>query len=229
MPSLLARALAPFALALIVAGPAAAQTTGEAPAEETPASETPAAEAPASETPAAQAPAEAPSGDAAAASASPANPQAGAPRIETVRTDGAWQTACVTAQETGPCLMRQVGRTEAGQEVMEVTVRRIAPQQTQQGTVEAIISVRTPIGVLLREGLTIQIDGSQPQRGTYVYCAQDGCLLQEPLPNALVSAMKKGAVAKMSFVIPQNNQPVRVEANISLTGFTAAFNGLQPG
>jgi len=205
MPSQAFRALAPLAVALALAAPATAQTSDDAAAEPAP---------PASDAPAAAAPAGAPPG---------------APRIETVRTEGDWQTACVVEAENGPCLMRQIGRTASGQEVLEVTIRRIQPQQTQQGTVESILSIRVPIGVLLREGVSIQIDSAEPQRGAYVYCVEDGCLLQEPLPNSLVDAMKKGANAKVTFVIPQNGRPTPVDANVSLSGFTASFNGLPPG
>lgn len=203
MPTAAPRRLSALALAALIAGalcaPAAAQTEG---------SEQTDGEA-----------------EAAAEQAQPAQQQP--PALEVVRTDGDWTTACTTA-EPRQCVMRQVGRMASGEEIMEMSIRRIEPQQTQQGTVEALVNVRTPLGVLLREGLSIQIDSAQPQVGQFVLCAADGCLLREPLPNSLVEAMKKGAAAKISFAVPQGNQAARIEADISLSGFTAAFNALTP-
>jgi invasion protein IalB len=193
-------ATATAALLLIAAAPAAAQTADAEPA---------------------------PAEDAAPAAPAPDPGPPPTPALEITRTDGDWSTACTTT-EPRQCVMRQVGRLPSGEEIMEMSIRRIAPQQTQQGTVEALINVRTPLGVLLREGVTIQIDAAQPQRGQFVLCAADGCLLREPLPNSLVEAMKKGAAAKVAFAVPQGNQAARLEAEISLTGFTAAFNALQP-
>ncbi|MEM6438464.1 MAG: invasion associated locus B family protein [Pseudomonadota bacterium] len=212
MPNASTRRFRPLALAapmaaLLIAGaaaPSAAQTE-TAPAETAPAETAPTETAPAEAAPAAAPP----------------------PALEITRTDGDWSTACTTA-EPRQCVMRQVGALANGEEIMEMSIRRIEPQQTQQGTVEALINVRTPLGVLLREGVTIQIDGAQPQRGQFVLCAADGCLLREPLPNSLVDAMKKGAVAKIGFAVPQGNQAARLEADISLTGFTASFNALAP-
>ncbi|MEM1314352.1 MAG: invasion associated locus B family protein, partial [Pseudomonadota bacterium] len=217
MPTASPRRLSSLALAAWLAGalggPAAAQTEG---AETTDGDAAAAAEQPAAEQPAADA--EAAAAETPAASAP--QPAQQPPALEVVRTDGDWTTACTTG-EPRQCVMRQVGRMASGEEILEMSIRRIEPQQTQQGTVEALINVRTPLGVLLREGLSIQIDSAQPQVGQFVLCAADGCLLREPLPNSLVDAMKKGAAAKLAFAVPQGNQAARIEADISLTGFTA--------
>ncbi|MEC9434323.1 MAG: invasion associated locus B family protein [Pseudomonadota bacterium] len=212
-----------MAAAAALALPAAAQTTQPAPAPtETPA-ETPAAPAPAQ---AAPAPAPAQQAQPAPAPAQPAPAQPQQPPQVVVATHRDWSIVCLNGDK--PCIMRQIGKSADGREVMDVSIRRIAPQQTQAGTVEAVLDVRVPLGILLREGLSMQIDSAEAQRAAYSICLGDGCLMREPLPNAVVANLKKGAVAKFGFVAPQNNAATKFDATISLTGFTAAYNSLEP-
>lgn len=147
------------------------------------------------------------------------------PNVEVTATHGDWEVACVDGE--APCIMRQVGSAD-GQEVMEVSLRRVEPQQTQQGTVEAVLDIRVPLGVLLREGLSIQIDDGETQRGAYSICVPNGCLMREPLPNAFVSELKGGATAKTGFALARNGDTQRLDVPISLNGFTAAYNSLEP-
>ena len=212
--SLIRNVVLSLAAAAALTGPAMAQTT-DAPATEAPA-ETPApAPAPAQAEPAPAQP---------QTQAAPAQPEA--PRQVVVATHGDWNIVCLNGDK--PCIMRQIGKSADGREVMDVSIRRIAAQQTQAGTVEAVLDVRVPLGILLREGLSMQIDSGEAQRAACSICLGDGCLMREPLPNAVVANLKKGAVAKFGFVAPQNNQPTKFDATISLTGFTAAFNSLEP-
>ena len=88
------------------------------------------------------------------------------------------------------------------------------------------MDVRVPLGVFLREGLSLQIDSSEAQRGQFSICLSEGCLMRERLPNAMVSALKKGAVAKFGFVVPQGQGGQQYDIDISLSGFTAAYNAL---
>ncbi|MGM0583741.1 MAG: invasion associated locus B family protein [Pseudomonadota bacterium] len=147
------------------------------------------------------------------------------PSVEVTATHGDWEVACVDGE--APCIMRQVGSTE-GQEVMEVSLRRIEAQQTQQGTVEAVMDIRVPLGVLLREGVSIQIDDGEAQRGAFSICVPNGCLMREPLPNAFVTQLKRGITAKTSFALARNGESQRLEVPISLNGFTAAYDSLEP-
>ena len=141
-----------------------------------------------------------------------------------VATHGDWTILCLDGNP--PCIMRQLGYNADRREVMELSIRKIEPQQTQQGTVEAVMDVRVPLGVFLREGLSLQIDSSEAQRGQFSICLSEGCLMREPLPNAMVSALKKGAVAKFGFVVPQGQGGQQYDIDISLSGFTAAYNAL---
>ncbi|WP_339949821.1 invasion associated locus B family protein [uncultured Albimonas sp.] len=199
--------------------PAQTQAPAEAPAQAP-------AEAPAQAPAQAQAPAEtAPAqAQAPAAPAQQGQQQPAGPQPEVVATHGDWTILCLDGDP--PCIMRQLGFNADGREVMELSIRRIEPQQTQQGTVEAVMDVRVPLGVFLREGMSLQIDSSEPQRGQFSICLSEGCLMREPLPNAMVAGLKKGATARFGFVVPQGQGGQKYDVPISLSGFTAAYNAL---
>ncbi|TYO89628.1 invasion associated locus B family protein [Oceanicella actignis] len=146
-----------------------------------------------------------------------------APREVEVARHGDWRVVCVP--EGKPCVMLQDGFNAQGQKIMQVRIRKIPPQQTQAGTVEAAMQVAVPLGVLLPAGVRIQIDRDKPLVAGYTICDRGGCILQQPAPNRLIAAMKKGAKATFTIVAPPNRE---IPVDISLTGFTAAWNALEP-
>ena len=112
--SLIRNVVLSLAAAAALTGPAMAQTT-DAPATEAPA-ETPApAPAPAQAEPAPAQP---------QTQAAPAQPEA--PRQVVVATHGDWNIVCLNGDK--PCIMRQIGKSADGREVMDVSIRRIAAQ-----------------------------------------------------------------------------------------------------
>ncbi|MFO7853786.1 MAG: invasion associated locus B family protein [Paracoccaceae bacterium] len=146
--------------------------------------------------------------------------------LVTTATHGDWDIVCVDGE--APCVMRQNGVTADGQRALEMSVRRVEPQQTEQGTVESVLTIVTPLNVLLRQGLTLQVDAAEPTTGQYTICTNEGCTLTEPAPNVLIDQLKRGAEAKLSFVYVQGQQAGQVDATVSLNGFTAAWNALAP-
>lgn len=147
------------------------------------------------------------------------------PQLQEMAVHGDWRIMCLNGE--APCLMGQTGEVN-GQRAIEVSIRKIEPQQTQAGTVEAMIEIHVPLGVLLGEGVAITVDQGKPQRAAYFICLQDGCRVRQALPNALVSQFKKGAKATISVAALNQGQPAKVDVDMSLNGFTAAFNALQP-
>jgi invasion protein IalB len=138
-------------------------------------------------------------------------------------THGAWSVICSTA-ENGACAMEQAGKDGEGKDVMLARIARIKPRDTPQGSVDTVITVLVPLGVMLKPGLGVQIDSGEATRGAYELCDRNGCVLQSPMPAAMVSSMKKGVTAKFTMVAPPNKEIV---SSLSLSGFTAAFNALK--
>jgi len=146
------------------------------------------------------------------------------PSDRVVATHGAWDIRC--NQDNSICVLNQVGKGTAGNSVLEVRIRRLDGVRTEEGqTIPAAIQVAAPLGVLLQAGLRIQVDANEPVALPFQICVEAGCIVRDALPDAFVEQMKRGAVAKMTVVSP-NQQPVSVD--ISLSGFTAGFNALDP-
>lgn len=205
---------AAFALALTAAAPAAAQSggglkLGETPPEPTldlgtgPAPET-TPEADAEEAPAA------------GAGATP-TPE-GAVRT----TYGDWEVACAPAGTQGGCAMAQIGNDATGTPVLEMVIRKLAePLEVNEQTAVAVLDVITPLGVVLTEGLSMTIDDGRAESAAFQICTEQGCLVREPVGEELITRLKRGRVAKISVFAANQGE---VTSDISLTGFTKAYN-----
>ena len=215
------------ALGLAVAAPLAAQEAPATPAPEAPAAEAP--EAPAADAPAADAPAPAPPAPAEGASpaegatvapgAAPATPQQ--PEVmEIVRdTFGDWQVRC--APEGNECFMYQLALDGQENPVAEVSILKL-PEAAEA---DAGVTVVTPLGTLLTNGVILQIDGGETRQYPFAWCSQVGCFSRFGLAKASIDAMRRGNAGKISLVsVGAPETPVVLA--VSLTGFTDAWNSL---
>lgn len=88
-----------------------------------------------------------------------------------------------------------------------------------------------PLGVFLRPGLGLKIDGGEPIWIPYERCTPLGCIAAAPLEQPmedqqkLVDRFKRGA--KLEIIVFDNKGPVAVPEPISLNGFTKGFSALQ--
>ena len=89
----------------------------------------------------------------------------------------------------------------------------------------ASAEIVAPLGVLLPAGIRVQVDGGQVRGTAFRLCIQVGCIAQDVMSEKFINDMKKGTTAKMLLVLPPQRE---VSVNISLSGFTKAFNSLKP-
>jgi invasion protein IalB len=203
----------PLALALAVALgalPAVAQETAPAqPPAEAPATTT---EAPAAETPATPAP-----------DLSMGQDTAGVTEPYVKATHGDWQLRCVKAEDgSDPCEIYQLLKDDKGNAVAEVTMLSLP----EGGEAVAGATVVVPLETLLTQQVTIAIDGTSPKRYPFTFCASVGCFARIGFTSAEVEALKKGSKAVIS-VVPVAAPDKVVSVNISLTGFTDAFDAVK--
>lgn len=137
-------------------------------------------------------------------------------------THGAWSVICSTVN--GACAMEQKGKDADGKDLLLARIARIEPRDTPQGSIDTVITVLVPLGVMLKPGLGVQVDSGEVTTGAYELCDRNGCVLQSPMPAAMVAAMKKGVSAKFTLTAPPQR---KVVTSLSLSGFTAAFNSLK--
>ncbi|MEM1277248.1 MAG: invasion associated locus B family protein [Pseudomonadota bacterium] len=138
-------------------------------------------------------------------------------------THGSWEVICLKG--TDNCTMQQIGKSAQGEDALLVRISKV-DATAQNGTkIPASAEIVAPLGVVLPAGVRVQIDGGQVRGTNYQVCIQIGCLAQDVVSEAFLADMKKGSTARMIVMLPPNRE---VAVNISLTGFTKAFNQLKP-
>lgn len=132
---------------------------------------------------------------------------------------GDWSIECVQNPQAGRlCRMVQnIKDPKNGNPLMEVVVAKPPGQQ------DAILSLRAPLGVWLRPGLTISVDGGRADNVNFEFCLKGCCLAQTKLSTGKINAMKRGSKAVVGM---QNIRRQKLNLPISLRGFTAGFGKL---
>lgn len=137
-------------------------------------------------------------------------------------THGDWEVRC---RDDGACYMSQLVRIENNAEILFMAIRKLAqPVQIEGRTIIAESEIRGRLGVFLPAGLTMFIDGEQVARVPFEYCSPNGCSSRIQLTSEGVTQLKKGGVARFQMVF--NPTTPRLEATVSLTGFTAAYDSM---
>lgn len=80
-----------------------------------------------------------------------------------------------------------------------------------------------PLGILLNEKTSLQIDAEQPFNFQMRYCTQNGCYAFLDLTPAIIEMMKKGNEAAFHFITLEGNA---MSIELSLAGFTKALDGV---
>lgn len=130
-----------------------------------------------------------------------------------------WEVRCDA--ETEACLLFQAGFDDEGNEIANISL-----QTLPEGSAAVLgVTVVTPLLSLLPRGVTMGIDDGVPAAYPYSWCDKAGCYARFGMTQGQVDAMKAGNSAYISlFAIV--NQSKEIRANVSLAGFTAAFEDL---
>lgn len=192
------------AMAIPFATPAAAQdTTPDAPSTEAPATEAPAAtpEAPLS------------LGEDLDDAEGPGSSYAGE-----VFND--WELVCFRDPDgKDPCQMYQLLRDDEGNSVAEISLFPL----DEGGEAVAGATIVTPLETLLTAQLTMRVDQGANKRYPFTWCGVSGCVARVGFTAPEMEAFRRGGVATISLV-PVAAPDQTVNLNMSLIGFTAAFN-----
>lgn len=143
------------------------------------------------------------------------------PQLTLSATHGAWEVHCVEGTED--CTMRQFGDTAEGERALMVAIKRLSGVTNEGREVPAAMEVLAPLGLLIPYGIRLKVDQGEVTGIPLIRCIADRCIGQEPLSQQSISTLKNGATARFGFVM---NDEVLVD--ISLNGFTAAYDSLKP-
>lgn len=137
-------------------------------------------------------------------------------------THGDWEIRCIEGSDT--CAMSQIGNTADGKRALLVTIQRLQGAKADNGAaIPAAITVQSPLGILIPYGIRVKIDAADVVPLPLSRCVQVGCIAQAPMLDEAVNRMKKGSKAVFGFFLDQE-----IIVNVSLSGFTAAYNDLKP-
>lgn len=207
----------------------------EAAAEE-PASEEPAADGATTEEPATDGAAaetdtsgEAAAPDAAAEGGTPSEqaaesaddePKVGSYYAKSTHSD--WTIRCVTTESgNDPCELYQLLKDSDGNSVAEMTLIPLS-----NGEVAAGATMVVPLETDLTKGLSFAVDGNKASGYPFSFCAPVGCVSRMGFTPGELSALKGGSKASVG-LLPFGSDPENpVELELSLAGFTAAYNEL---
>ncbi len=135
---------------------------------------------------------------------------------------GDWEVKCLNNPDgEDPCQIYQLLTDGKGNSVAEVSLGKLP----EGGQAVAGATVVVPLETLLTQQLTISVDGGQTRRYPFRFCAQPGCVANIGFTSAEVASFKKGAKATVTIVHAAAPQQ-KVNLNMSLTGFTAAYDAL---
>jgi len=135
---------------------------------------------------------------------------------------GDWDVSCIKAESgDDPCAMVQILNGPQGEPIAEITIGKLP----EGGAAVAWANVIVPLETLLQAQLAISIDGAPRKLYNYHHCVPVGCVAQLGLTQGDIDAMKAGSKAVISLV-PARAPDQIVNMDLSLTGFTAAFDGL---
>ncbi len=137
-------------------------------------------------------------------------------------THGDWELVCVRVpDQDDPCQMYQLLRDAEGNATAEISIFPLPAG----GEAVAGATILTPLETLLTAQLVKQVDGGEAKRYPFTFCTAIGCIARVGFTAAEVDAFRRGARATWTLV-PVAAPDQRVDLNMSLMGFTAAFNEL---
>lgn len=148
-------------------------------------------------------------------------------------TFGDWSVRCVFVAD-GPdgCQLYQLLQDEDGNSVAEIAMFPL-PEGNRAAAGATIVA---PLETYLPSQLTLSVDGGEARQYPFTFCSarpfspllSSGCVARVGFTQAAVDQFRAGANATL-VMRPAVDPEAEVRLNISLSGFTAAFEaGQQP-
>ncbi len=128
-----------------------------------------------------------------------------------------WYKVCTKQEDNDVCVVQNIVQAQTGQLVTAVGLVTVEGKVNRRA-----LQVTVPPARLIPPGVAMQIDGGEAQRLPYTICMPDKCVAEVQLTDAIISSMKRGGEAVFTSI---NYQRAPNPIKISLSGFTAAFDG----
>ncbi|MEY9198161.1 invasion protein IalB [Sinorhizobium fredii] len=133
---------------------------------------------------------------------------------------GAWSIVCdqpAGASAEQCALMQNVIAEDRPEVGLSVVVLKTADRKAK------ILRVLAPLGVLLPNGLGLNVDGKDIGRAYFVRCFSDGCYAEVVLEDELLKTMRAGGTA--TFIVFQSPEE-GIGIPVDLKGFGEGYDAL---
>ncbi len=124
---------------------------------------------------------------------------------------GAWSIICDVppgASSEQCALMQNVVAEDRPEVGLSVVVLKTADNKAR------ILRVLAPLGVILPNGLGLNVDGKDMGRASFVRCVSDGCFAEVILKDELLTTLQKGENATfIIFASPEEGIGIPVDLN----------------
>lgn len=133
---------------------------------------------------------------------------------------GVWSIICDTpagASNEQCALMQNVVAEDRAEVGLSVVILKTADRKAK------ILRVLAPLGVLLPNGLGLNVDGKDIGRAYFVRCLKDGCFAEVILEEKLLKTLKSGSTA--TFIVFQSPEE-GIGIPVDLTGFSEGYSKL---
>lgn len=130
---------------------------------------------------------------------------------------GAWSMVCDVppgASSEQCALMQNVVAEDRNEVGLSVVVLKTADQKAK------ILRILAPLGVLLPNGLGLNVDGKNIGRAYFVRCFQDGCYAEVILEKALLTTLQNGKTA--TFIVFQTPEE-GIGIPVDFSGFSDGY------
>lgn len=128
-----------------------------------------------------------------------------------------WYKVCTKQEDNDVCVVQNIVQAQTGQLVTAVGLVMVEGKVNRRA-----MQVTVPPARLIPPGIQLQIDGGEAQRLPYTICMPDKCVAEVQLTDGIIASMKRGGEAVFTSI---NYQRAPNPIKISLSGFTAAFDG----
>lgn len=136
---------------------------------------------------------------------------------------GDWVYRCLKTEgdAVDPCQLYQLLNDSNGNSVAEISIFPLAGS----GRAAAGATIVAPLETLLTQQLTLSVDDGAARRYPFTFCNTAGCVARVGFTADEIAQFKRGnnAIIKM---VPAAAPDETVELTVSLSGFTAGFDGL---
>ena len=136
-------------------------------------------------------------------------------------THGAWSVLCekpAGASEEQCALMQNVIADDRPEVALSVVILKTADRKSR------ILRILAPLGVLLKDGMELFIDGKNIGRAYFTRCFSEGCYIEVDIDDELMKVLRAGKSAV--FALSESVDQDRIGMPVDLNGLAAGYDAL---